>query len=107
MDDSRLRYVAYERSGGQLPNYRPSARVEAAKLSKTEHAELEKLIRGADIMRQPEAFRGQPIPDSFEHKLTVAYGKRTRTVVFHDQDGHPASLDSLVNWIKSHGQGPD
>ena len=104
MADSPLQYVSYERSGGQVPTYRPSARIEAAKLTASERAQLETLVKGADVMRQPESFTAARIPDSFEYRLTVSYGNQTRTVTFHDQDGHPQSLDTLVNWIKSHEQ---
>ncbi len=104
MADSPLQYVAYERSGGQVPTYRPAARIEAAKLTAGERAELDKLLKSADLLRQPQSFAAPRIPDSFEYRLTVAYANETRTIVFHDQDGHPQSLDALVNWIKAHGQ---
>jgi hypothetical protein len=102
--DSGLQYVAYERSGGQVPTYRPSARIEAAKLSANDRAELERLLKNADVVGQPETFTGARVPDSFEYRLTVSYANRTRTLIFHDQDGHPASLDALVNWIREHAE---
>jgi len=104
MTDGELQFVAYERSGGQVPTYRPSARIDTATLSANDRAALEKLVKSADVLHQPQAFAAPRIPDSFEYRLTVGYTNQTRTIVFHDQDGHPQSLDALVNWIKAHGQ---
>jgi len=104
MADSPLQFVAYERSGGQVPTLKPSGRVEAAGLTSKDRAELEQLVKNADVMHQPETVAAARVPDSFEYRLTVGYADQTRTIVFHDQDGHPQSLDALVNWIKAHGQ---
>jgi hypothetical protein len=104
MADDPLQFVAYERSGGQVPTLKPSGRIEADKLTARDRAELEKLVKSADVLHQPTTAAASRIPDSFEYRLTVGYADQTRTIVFHDQDGHPQSLDTLVNWIKAHEQ---
>jgi hypothetical protein len=103
MAESQLQFVELQRSGGQVATYRPSFRVDAATLSAGDRAELETLVRRADVLQQPEAFPAPRIPDAFEYRLTVAYANQRRTIVFHDQDGHPQPLDTLVNWIRAHG----
>jgi hypothetical protein len=101
MSDPDLIYVEWKRSGGQIPTLRPAVRLAAQDLSSAERAELERLIQSADLANQPARFPGKRAPDSFEHQLTVHSTNETRTLVFHDQDGHPQSVDALVAWIRS------
>jgi hypothetical protein len=94
--------VEYERSGGQVPTYRPAARVESKDLTVDELQMLLGLLRQVDVYQQSQHFGGAAIPDSFEYRLTVRTNSGERTLTFRDQDGHPKSLDDLVEWIRAH-----
>jgi len=95
-------YVELERSGGQLPTYRPTVRIDVDSLSEADRRKLDALIHGARLDQQPAQFSKSAVPDAFSYRLTVKLpGQPERTVTFRDQDGHPASIDNLADWIRS------
>jgi hypothetical protein len=104
MSDGSLQSLELKRSGGQLPTYAPSFKVDPNQLSEPDRRTLESLLAGIDLASLPERFPAKPIPDAFEYTLTVRRNNTTRTVVFHDMDGHPKALDELAAWIRTHGR---
>lgn len=103
MSDSTLKSVEIIRTGGQVPTYTPTHRVDTRDLPDQDRRTLEALITKLDLARLPDRFKGAPVPDAFNYELTVTAGGTTRTIEFHDGDGHPPSLDDLADWLKQHG----
>lgn len=96
-------YVELVRSGGQVPTYRPTARIDVDSLSEADRRTLEALARDARLDQQPAQLPKSAVPDVFSYRLTVKLpGQPERTVTFHDQDGHPTTFDKLADWIRSH-----
>lgn len=95
--------IEVERSGGQLPLYRPRFKVEEKDLSGQERRMLAHLVEKADFFSQPGRFSLTGHPDAFEYRMTVIQSGKAHTVVFHDDDGHPESLDDLVDWLRARG----
>ena len=102
MAQDNLLAVQLERSGGQVPTYRPKFKVEVKNLNAADRAQLERLLKEADFFHQPKSFSETGLPDVFKYTLTVETQEGSYTVVFRDQDGHPESLDALAVWIRSH-----
>jgi hypothetical protein len=100
MAETDLTYIELQRSGGQLATLRPTFRVTAKDLSPEDRQALDALIGKADVMHLPERFAGRSVPDAFEYRLSIVSPRQTRTIVFHDQDGHPEALDALAEWIR-------
>ncbi|MDY7791648.1 protealysin inhibitor emfourin [Burkholderia ubonensis] len=97
-------YVEVERSGGQIPTYRPKVRVDVDRLTADERQRLEELVANAHLEHQATGTVNLPFPDAFTYRLTVKMpGCPERTVAFADQDGHPAALDELADWVRSRG----
>ena len=94
--------IEFERSGGQVPTFRPRFRVEVKGLSVDDHKAIDRLLGKADFFSQPARFPGTGHPDAFEYRLTVQTAEESHTVVFHDEDGHPKSLDALADWIRNY-----
>jgi hypothetical protein len=63
---------------------------------------IDRLLSKADFFHQPARFSGTGHPDVFEYRLTVQAAQESHTVVFHDEDGHPESLDALADWIRNY-----
>jgi hypothetical protein len=95
-------YVELERSGGHVPTFRPKFRLEVKALSVDERKKLDRLLKDADFFHQPARFSGTGHPDAFEYRLTVEGTEESHTVVYHDQDGHPESIDTLADWVRAH-----
>ena len=102
MAQDKWSFVELERSGGQVPTFRPKFRIEAKDLSEEERGSLDRLLKNSDFFNQPSRFSETGHPDTFEYRLTCDWDGQTHTVVLHDQDGHPATLDALVEWILDH-----
>ena len=100
MAQNNLIAVDLQRSGGQVPTYRPSVRVDAKELSAEERADLERLLRKADFFQQPAQFPATAA-EVFEYRLTVQSTEQSHTVVFHDRDGHPEALDQIRDWLNA------
>ena len=97
-------YVELERTGGQVPTYRPTVRVDVAALSAADRQKFDELTRNAPLAPPAAPASKAPIPDGFTYRLTVKLaGQPERTLTFGDQDGHPASLDHLADWIRARG----
>jgi hypothetical protein len=94
--------VELERSGGQVPTFRPKFRIEVGNLSRNERDELERLITKSDFFQQAPQTAGTVHPDAFEYRLTVHTKDGSHTVTYHDDDGHPESIDRMADWIRSH-----
>ena len=97
-----LIYVELERSGGQVPTYRPKFRVDVKGLSVEHRRVLDRLLKDADFFHQPTRFSGTGHPDVFEYRLHVQASDGSHVLIFHDQDGHPESIDKLAEWIRTH-----
>jgi hypothetical protein len=104
MDDGQVRSVELVRSGGQLPTYKPTYKLDAHDLTEADRKSLEALVAKLDLAKLPDRFTASPAPDAFEYVLTVRRDEATRTITFHDMDGHPQTLDELVSWIRAHGR---
>jgi hypothetical protein len=102
MAQENLLAVQLDRSGGQLPTYRPKFRIEVKNLSAADRAELERLLKEADFFQQPNRSSETGLPDAFKYTLTVETGEGSHTVVFRDQDGHAPALDALAAWLRAH-----
>lgn len=102
MVQENWQYIELGRSGGQVPTFRPKYRLEIKDLSAEERQTLARLLKEADFFHQPDRFPGTGFPDTFEYRLTVQSAEASHTVVFHDQDGHPESLDTITDWVYSH-----
>ena len=102
MDQPDVSTVSIERSGGQVPTYRPSFKVDVKNLSEQERKTLLRLLQEIDLKQQAARSPGRAVPDAFTYTLNVENASGTQKVVFSDQDGHPKSLDALLNWIKEH-----
>ena len=100
MSQTDVSSVSVERSGGQVPTYRPSFKVDVKSLSEQERKTLLRLLQDVDFHRPAARSPGGAVPDSFEYTLSVEDASGAHTVVFRDQDGHPKSLDALVDWIR-------
>lgn len=96
-----LVYIELERSGGQIPTYRPKFRVEVKDLSAEHRKALDRLLKDADFFHQPARFSGTGHPDAFEYRLNVQATDGSYVLIFHDQDGHPESIDALADWVRT------
>jgi hypothetical protein len=94
--------VELERSGGQLPTFKPKYVVATDSLSSEECHELKRLIEKTNFFRQPKQFSETGLPDAFKYKLTVQEGGQRHSVIFHDEDGHPEQIDAIADWVRSH-----
>src|SRR5215831_19115367 len=92
--------IELERSGGQVPTLRPKFKIDVGKLSQNQRDELEDLITKTDFFRQPARTTGTVHPDAFEYRLTVQTKDGSHSVIYHDDDGHPDSIDSMADWIR-------
>ena len=95
-------YIELERSGGQVPTFRPRFTVEVKSLNPEDRKAIDRLLSNADFFRQPARFSGTGHPDAFEYRLTVQATEGSYTVIFHDGDGHPESLDALAEWVRNY-----
>jgi hypothetical protein len=87
-----------ERSGGQLPTFRPRVEVPLAALPPALQGEAQALIGAA----QAHATRGARHPDAFTYRITVTRADgSSRVLEFGDADGHDAALDALADWIRA------
>ncbi|HEY5801723.1 MAG TPA: protealysin inhibitor emfourin, partial [Burkholderiaceae bacterium] len=71
-------------------------------LQPEEQAVFDKLVAGATGWKSSAPTRGHA--DGFSYTLTLwmADGS-SRTVTFGDDDGHPAAIDALLNWLRARG----
>ena len=97
-----LTAVELERSGGPVPTLRPKLRIDLGNLSQNERAELERHIAASDFFRQPARIAGPVHPDAFEYRLTVHTQDGSHSVIYHDDDGHHESIDTMAEWIRAH-----
>lgn len=103
MPDGPLKSVEIVRSGGHVPTYTPSYRVDTRDLPQQDRSALEALVAKLDLATLPDAFNGPSLPDAFTYTLTLTRGDTTRTISFNDMDNHPESLDELIEWVEAHG----
>ena len=94
--------VELERSGGQVPTLRPKCKIDLGSVSRNERAELERHIAASDFFRQPARIPGPVHPDAFEYRLTVHTKDGSHSVIYHDDDGHHESIDTMADWIRAH-----
>jgi hypothetical protein len=94
--------VELERSGGQVPTFRPTVRIDLRNLSQNERDEFERHIKQSDFFRQPARIAGPIHPDAFEYRLTVHTTNSSHSVTYHDDDGHHESIDTMADWIRTH-----
>lgn len=101
-EQPELLAVELDRSGGHVPTYQPHFRLDVGKLAPSERRELQRLVRESDFFAHPANIAGTAHPDSFEYHLTVQTKDGRHTVTYHDDDGHPESLDAVADWIRAH-----
>jgi hypothetical protein len=96
-------FVELERSGGQVPTYRPRVRLALGELSAADRAHCETLARRAASAPGPSQAAPR-VPDSFQWQLTIRLADRApaQTLRFTDHDGHPAAWDVLADWLRRH-----
>jgi hypothetical protein len=95
-------YIELERSGGQVPTFRPRFRIDIKGVSEEDLKTVDHLLSKVDLFHQPDRFPRTGHPDTFEYHLTIGSAEESHTIVFHDEDGHPKSLDALVDWIRDY-----
>ncbi|MEY5100143.1 MAG: hypothetical protein RJA36_2862 [Pseudomonadota bacterium] len=80
--------------------YRPRYRVETKHLNPQEQKLLQQIFDRSDFFNLPDRFSLTGYPDTFEYRMTVNQDGKEHTVIFHDDDGHPESLDELMDWLR-------
>jgi hypothetical protein len=103
MPEGDLKSVELLRSGGPVPTYAPSFKVDVQQLSSGDQQALKSLVDNLDLSKLPDRMTSRGVPDAFEYTLIVKQDDTSRTIQFHDQDGHPQSLDALVSWLRARG----
>jgi len=93
--------VELERSGGQVPTFRPKFRVDIGNLRQNEREEFGRLVKQSEFFKQPDRIIGTVHPDAFEYRLTVQTKDGSHSVTYHDDDGHPDSIDTMADWIRA------
>lgn len=95
-------HLQLERSGGQLPTFRPRVEVALGALPQADREQAQAL---ANAVRAPVRSRGARHPDAFTYRITVTRADgSTQVLEFGDADGHDASLDALAEWIRAHSR---
>lgn len=90
------------RSGGQMPTLKPRFQLALASLPAADRDALLKLLQTSNFSALPARFTGRPHPDAYTYRLTAWNADGARTVEFSDDDGHPAALDALLDWLLAH-----
>jgi len=92
--------LTLSRSGGHLPGLRPTWQMRVDGLSPARRRQLDRLLTAVDP-QAPGLAAGSTWPDAFRYELTLT-GREGDPVTlrFADQDGHPAWLDALADWVR-------
>jgi len=99
---SDWRRIELTRSGGQLPTFKPHIALTLDSLAATDRDALLQLLQTSNFSTLPARFSGHAHPDAYTYRLSAWNADGVRTVEFSDDDGHPAALDAVRDWLLAH-----
>ncbi|MFL5339717.1 MAG: protealysin inhibitor emfourin [Gemmataceae bacterium] len=94
--------IRFESGGGVTgPAGNRSAAFDTDRLPPTEAAELQSLVRGANLPALAKRPAATTRPDEIYYELTVEVGGRSETVSATQRDA-PPELRPLIAWLNAH-----